>query len=158
MEIRAYRPSDQSACLEVFDSNGTDFFTHQEADLFKRWLNRAYEMEDNYYYVIEEDGEILGCGGFYVNLVDKQATLAWGMVKKEFHKKGLGEQLLRYRIEKIISLMPEGKIITLDTTQQTFEFFEKLGFEVTNVRKGYYRKDLDRYDMELKIENLSMQE
>ena len=37
--------------------------------------------------------------------------------------------------------------IELNTTQKTFKFYEKFGFDVIKITPNYYAKGLDRYDM-----------
>ena len=62
--------------------------------------------------------------------------------------KGFGKKLFEYRFEIIKSKYPECHII-LDTTQHTYQFFEKLGFSITQIRKDFYDVGLDRFDMRL---------
>ena len=51
-----------------------------------------------------------------------------------------------------LSLRPK---LVLNTTQYTFEFYQKFGFNITKITKDYYRVGLDRYDM-IKYQNLSI--
>jgi len=76
------------------------------------------------------------------------ATMAWGMVANAHHKQGIGEKLLKYRMQQIEAFYPGYEII-LDTTQHTYGFFEKQGFVITAIKKNYYGEGLDRYDMKL---------
>ena len=80
--------------------------------------------------------------------------MAWGMVHSSFHKQGFGKALFEYRVEQINSKYP-GRSITLDTTQHTYQFFEKQGFSTVQIRKDFYDKGLDRYDMAKKLTHLS---
>jgi N-acetylglutamate synthase-like GNAT family acetyltransferase len=149
MQIRPYTDSDQAACLAIFESIDGDFFAEQESKHFQKWLFRALDDQLANYYVIEKEGKLVGCGGFVLNPTKKEAVLAWGMIHTDHQGKGYGEALLNFRIDEIRRRMPEGKIITLDTTQRTYPFFKKLGFQVTKVQEGYHREDLHRYDMEM---------
>lgn len=156
MTIREYNPADRNQCIEIFKSNIPKFFTVDELSYFETWLNGqdagevAYSnAKAEYYYVAEEEGKILGCGGFYIAREEAVARMAWGMVENSLHKKGIGKELLVYRFEKIDELHPDC-VISLDTSQHTYQFFEKFGFVTTKVQKDFYTLGMDRYDMERK--------
>lgn len=153
MIIKEYKPTDREACIKVFNSNVPKFFASHELDGFKSWLtskDKAIKAFDNneseYYYVVEIDNQIIGCGGFYIPGSGDEARMAWGMVENSLHKKGIGRSLLEYRMDEIRRLKP-GIIIALDTTQYSYGFFEKSGFTVIRFQKDFYAKGLDRYDM-----------
>src|SRR5688572_17238193 len=98
------------------------------------------------YYVLEIEGKIAGCGGFAYTATDNEVRFTWGLVDKQFQKKGLGKQLLEFRIDRIKELYP-GIPIALDTTQHSYLFFEKLGFKVEKITENFYAQGMDRYDM-----------
>ncbi len=155
--IREYKPSDRTACIEIFKSNIPKFFTSEELAYFETWLNGQDEGKvayDNakaeYYYVAEHDNKITGCGGFYIAREESVARMAWGMVANSLHKKGIGKELLVHRFKSIEALHPDC-VISLDTSQHTFQFFEKFGFVTTKVQKDFYTQGMDRYDMERRI-------
>jgi ribosomal protein S18 acetylase RimI-like enzyme len=146
--IREYNHSDKISCLEAFRSNVPYYFTEKEVDDFDNFLTRI-EKETNKtcYYVLIFEHKLIGCGGFGHNLEDESIiSLAWGLVHKEYHKKGFGEKLFLHRIEKIKHYYP-GVPITIDTTQFSFGFFEKYGFRTTKITKDYYAIGMHRYDM-----------
>lgn len=149
MNIRPFRATDEEACVAIFNSIDDDFFAQLQEDDYRRWILRSLTTDNHYYYVVETESGIVGCGGFLIKEEEKEAIVAWGMVHPDEQKKGYGLSLLDFRINEIKKRMPSGKIVTLDTTQQTYEFFEKKGFVVTRIQKGYHKKDLHRYDMEL---------
>jgi len=70
------------------------------------------------------------------------------MVDNMNHKKGFGKKLLLFRIQQTKELYPEVKI-ALGTTQHTFSFFEKYGFNTVAYEKDHWAKGLDLYQMEL---------
>ncbi|MEM6263551.1 MAG: GNAT family N-acetyltransferase [Bacteroidota bacterium] len=150
MKIRPYKDSDKEDCLAIFKSDADEFFTKLDGNNYLRWLGRV-DMHEQHYYVIEEAGKVVACGGFYINFEQKRAVLAWGMVHRAYHKKGYGQKLLNYRIEKIRELMPEGKIAIVDSTQKNYRFFEKFGFLVTRKKEGFHGNNLDKYEMELQL-------
>jgi ribosomal-protein-alanine N-acetyltransferase len=103
--------------------------------------------EKDAYYVIEIPGKgLIACGGFYIVKEQKEARLAWGMIHVDFHTKGYGTALYKYREEMIKKDWP-GYTITLGTSQHTYAFYQKMGMQVTAIIKSGYGADLDRYDM-----------
>lgn len=154
--IREYKASDRNACIEIFNSNLPLYFAPEELPLLEKWLNAKDKNENAYvnnlaehFYVVEHNSKVIACGGFYIPSDTKIANVTWGMVKNEFHNKGIGKKFLLYRIEEIKGLYPEYSIV-LDTSQHTYQFFTKEGFVVTKITKDGYGKELDRYDMILK--------
>lgn len=154
MTIRPYTPADKPGCLAAFESNMPRFFAPSELEDYAQWLDSlvarsAPETGIDNYFVAEENGSIIGCGGFYINRDKLEATMAWGLISQAYHKRGLGRQLFLYRINLIRQLCPQCTII-LDTTQHSYPFFEKLGFSVTAITNNSYGEGLHRYDMVLK--------
>lgn len=153
--IRKYEPSDRNACMEIFKTNVPDYFTLEEVDEFERFLTKLEDpavTNNPPYYVMELDKTLIGCGGFgEKDGIDGTAsiTFVWGMVARAYHKKGYGEQLLRFRLQEIPLHFPNKKII-LDTTQFSYAFFEKYGFKTIKITENSYGKGMHRYDMVLK--------
>lgn len=149
--IRNYTASDRDACRAIFVSNMPTFFAPEELVDFDDWLDgyRKKDVSDDTvdaYFVLENDGRLLACGGFFLELSSRLATMTWGMVANDQHGKGYGRQLLLYRIEQIRTILPDATI-ALDTSQHAYRFFGKLGFSVQKVTPNGYAKGLDRYDM-----------
>ena len=153
-QIREYNSIDKEACLIAFKSNVPQFFAVHEIILFESFLDTFDNNSGSgktYFYVIVLDNEIIGCGGFGDKDNTGIITLAWGLINKDFHKKGFGELLLKRRLEYIKRLYPLKPII-VDTTQYSFGFFKKYGFEVSKITSDYYEKGMHRYDMIYKPE------
>ncbi|NLR68893.1 GNAT family N-acetyltransferase [Chitinophaga varians] len=153
MTIRPYTAADKLACLDAFHSNMPQFFAPEELKDFDAWLDaQAQYNPDNKeecYFVIEVNGQVIGCGGYYVRADKTTAVMTWGMLHRQYHKQGWGQKLLLYRIDLIKTNCPACTIL-LDTTQHSAPFFTKMGFAVTKVTPDFYGPGLDRYDMELK--------
>jgi len=150
--IRAYTEADQKGCLEVFDSNLPKYFSIEERQDFATFLKQPSCV----YLVMEQSGEVVGCGGYYVNRENREAGLCWGLVHRRFHGTGLGKRLALERLERILR-QPEVGFIRLDTSQHTFGFFEKLGFVTENITPNGYWDGLDRYDMRLRLDETARQ-
>lgn len=154
MNIRKYQKKDHAACMGIIKSNTPDFFAIEEIALFKEWLIAqengllAYTVsEKEYYFILENNNDILGCAGYLLVENSNEIYLSWGMVKRQFQKLGYGKKLLEYRIKSISQNFPDKKIC-LATTQDIAPFFEKYGFKVINIKPKFYSESLDRYEME----------
>lgn len=154
MKIREYKKKDHVACMEIIRSNTPEFFGMDEVPLFKEWLyaqekgDLAYSVsEKEFYFVLEENGQVLGSAGYLLLKKTNEIFLSWGMVNRKFQKLGYGKELLEYRIKSISQNFPEKKIC-LATTQDIAPFFEKYGFKVINIKPKFYSEFLDRYEME----------
>jgi len=155
MKIRYYNQKDYNACIDIFKSNRPVYFAADKLPIFENWLNRQSDKRHSnkkvgaeHFYVLENDGQVTACGGFYILLDTPVAGMAWGMVHSRYRKQGLGKILFEYRINQVRIIYPQRDII-LDTTQHTYRFFEKQGFSTTQIRKDFYEKGMDRYDMVL---------
>lgn len=151
--IRLYKANDRQACLQIFRSNTPTYFAEDELCDFENWLNGqdhgtlAYKTtQTEKFYIMLIDDAIVACGGFYIPRNENRGNMVWGMVDSVYHKKGFGKILLEFRIHSIKSDNPD-VCISLDTTQHSFSFFEKQGFNLTKITHNYYGKGLDRYDM-----------
>jgi len=137
----------------LFSSNVPFYFAEDELNDFEFWLDGKDKQvlsysntKEEYFYVLEDNGKVLACGGFYVHKNKLLSNLVWGMVHAKFHLMGYGSALLNYRIEKAFNLCSDFPI-TIDTTQLTQAFFEKYGFKGTNTIENYYATGLHRIDM-----------
>lgn len=151
--IRPYLNTDRTACLQIFKGNCPQYFDLAELTGFERWLTGqdqnklAYQhTEVEKYFVIEAEKQVVGCGGYYLAAASPTASMTWGMIHADFHKQGLGQQLFQYRLEELHAAYLNHEI-ALDTSQHTFRFFERFGFEVTSIKPNGYGVEMDRYDM-----------
>lgn len=150
-KIRKYEAADHNTCMEAFKTNVPKYFTEGEIGDFERFLLKLEDatVENNPpYYVLELDGSIIGCGGFGEKDGVDAITFVWGLVHNDYHKRGFGEQLLVFRLAEI-KLQNPGRQIILDTTQHSFSFFEKYGFETVKITENGYAEGMHRYDMVL---------
>lgn len=147
--IRPYHQTDRSGCVDAFKTNVPQFFTEDEITDFENFLVKLESGTiQTRFYVVEENNTIIGCGGFGDKDNTGAISLAWGLVHKDFHKKGFGEKLLSHRLEQIKKYFP-GVPVVLDTTQYSYGFFEKYGFVTTKITNDFYATGMHRYDMVL---------
>ncbi len=149
VNIREYQLADREGCLMAFKSNVPLFFTSEEVGFFTNFLDTFYDKVTDiktYFFVVLVDNKIIGCGGFGDKDNTQTISLAWGLIHKDFHKKGYGEKLLKYRLERIQKFYPANPLV-IDTTQFSVGFFEKYGFEITKYTPDFYEKGMHRYDL-----------
>ena len=143
MTLRPYTPADRDACLALFASNVPDYFAQIELDDFVDTLDHS-----EHYFVIELQGEgIVACGGY--DALDQPAGaagLCWGMVRRDLHGRGLGERLLRERLQRI-DADPELGPVLIETTQRTQDFFARHGFLVTRIVADGFAAGYDLVEM-----------
>jgi ribosomal protein S18 acetylase RimI-like enzyme len=143
---RLYEAADREACLGVFDSNVPKYFTKDERDQFATFLD---ELPGPYLVLTDSDG-VVGCGGYAVRADSGEADLCWGMVRRDAHGLGLGRLLTERRIDLAVG-DPAVRAVTLNTSQHTRGFYEKLGFEVLSIQRDGYGPGLDRCDMRREV-------
>jgi ribosomal-protein-alanine N-acetyltransferase len=150
IQIRAYEPTDEQTCLVAFKSNVPSFFAEAEIELFAAFLKRLNKglVNQTEFFVISDVNQVVGCGGFGDKDNAGIITLAWGLIHHDFHKKGLGKLLLKFRLEQIQLKYPNTPVF-VDTTQFSVGFFEKLRFKTTKFTPDFYALGMHRYDMVL---------
>jgi len=146
MDVRPYLPADCNACLAVFDSNTPDFFKSPERRHFEEFLERP----NCSYFVMEQDGAIVGCGGYFLTEDKALARLVWGMVRRDWHRQGLGRFLLLFRLREITKVGGV-QMVRLETSQHSALFFESQGFKVARVAREGYAAGLDQVEMTMKL-------
>ncbi|MDX9992185.1 MAG: GNAT family N-acetyltransferase [Anaerolineales bacterium] len=142
LTFRPYQAADQAACLALFDGNTPPYFDPSERPAFESFLERQACP----FFVLEQNGQVVACGG-YCHQDPGEIVLAWGMVQRSLHQRGLGSILLSKRIEKILQDDPRARIV-IDTSQHSQAFFARRGFRVSGGTENYYGPGLHRVDME----------
>ena len=99
---------------------------------------------------MEEEGQIVGAGGINYFPDQGEARISWDLVHPGYHGKGIGRQLTQYRITKIRE-QPGIGLIIVRTTQLVCKFYEKLGFELKEIKKDFWAEGFDLYQMEMKL-------
>ncbi len=144
--IKSYSPEYKLDLLHLLRLNTPHYFNQsEEIDLIK-YLDE--QIED--YYVIELNNKIIGCGGINYEPDKNAAIISWDIIHPDFQRKGLGKEILTYRIDRIkkMGIYPQ---VIVRTSQFTNKFYEKNGFKLIDTVKDYWAKGIDLYYMELKL-------
>lgn len=144
--IRAYKIEDKEQLIRLLQKNIPNYFHPSEELEYTNYLEK--EIED--YFVFEEDGVPIGAGGINYQLEINTAYISWDLIDPKYHGKGLGKQLVQYRINHI-KRNPSIATITVRTSQLTYLFYEKMGFQLKVTKKDFWAKGFDLYHMEIQI-------
>lgn len=144
--IRPYQPLDQKKLIQLLQLNTPKYFAPSEEKYFINYL----ENDSAHYFVHEKNNELLGCGGINYFHKASLARIAWDMVHPNHHGKGIGKQLVEFRINEIKKNNTINKIV-VRTSQYTFNFYKKMGFELEKIEKDYWAKGFDLYLMNIKF-------
>ncbi len=142
--IRPYLPSDKPQLIELIRLNTPPYFDPSEESLFSNYLDN--ERED--YFVLESNGQIIGCGGINYEKGKTEAVLSWGMIHPKHHGQGLGSQLAKHRIGHLRTLKTANKLV-VRTSQHTVGFYQKMGFKLLEAKENYWAPGLHLNYMEM---------
>ncbi len=145
--IRTYEKTDQARLLEIFQENTPSAFDPSELADLRDYLNNSIEI----YYVLEKDGIIAGAGGINFFEGKRMASLSWDFISPTFQGQGLGSELARFRIQ-VIKEIKSVKTIRVRTTQISYQFYEKMGFQLQHIVKDFWANGYDLYYMEMTVE------
>ena len=144
--IREYTKDDKSAVIDLFRLNTPMYFSPAEEDDLVYYL----ENEIEYYFVVECENEIAGCGGINYSEDKTIGKISWDIFHPDHQGKGHGSRLLDFRIKK---LEGSGHIqaISVRTSQLAWQFYGRYGFKLVEVVKDHWAKGFDMYRMEYSI-------
>ncbi len=142
--IRPYKNSDKNNVLHLLRLNTPQYFGASEEADFVEYLDDL--LED--YFVLEENGKMIGCGGINYFPKEKTARISWDMIHPNSQGKGVGRKLTEFRIN-LIKENPLIEKIVVRTSQLAFKFYEKNGFKLMKIEKDYWAKGFDLYLMEM---------
>ena len=150
MNIRPYHNADRDEIIDLLRLNTPEYFSPEE----EKDLIYYFDNHIEYYYVIEDKGFIIGCGGFNLSGDPEKIGLSWDIVHPESQGKGIGSALTKFRIEQIKEI-PGVKTISVRTSQLVYKFYEKFGFELKEIVKNYWADRFDLYNMERGVNLIS---
>ncbi|MCS4301024.1 GNAT family N-acetyltransferase [Chryseobacterium sp. BIGb0232] len=143
MKIINYTKIFREDCIKIFKSNLPKFFAIEELPFFEDFLDQY--TEENY-FVVKMDGQVVACGGFFLDTKNNVAGLSWGMVHADYHGKGIGKALTQYRIDLLKKTYPSLPY-KIETSQHTAEFYKKNGFKTVEIVPDGFSKGIDKYIM-----------
>ena len=144
--IRPYQIGDKSTLLKLLEMNTPDYFAPSEKEDYIEYLDEKLDQ----YFVVEEEGEIIGCGGLNFMKDGRTARISWDMIHPEHQGKGIGKKLTQHRIQEAQKKMGLETIV-VRTSQLAYLFYEKNGFTLDKIEKDFWAKGFDLYQMSMAI-------
>lgn len=142
--IRSYQPSDHPAVIEVFKKNTPEFFdVNEQADL-EKYLSSYWST----YFVMEDEGKIIGCGGYHFEADGTTGRLSWDFFDPQYKGHGLGRQMINHCLEELRK-NPQLEKTAVWTSQLAYPFYAKFGFETQEIKEDFWGPGLDLYRMEM---------
>lgn len=147
MLIRTYTNTDSPFVLQLLQLNTPVAFAPEELADFQHYLST--EKED--YFVVELNDQLVTCGGINYFQKEGHARISWDMVHPEHQGKGIGKELLHYRLERIEQ---QGiQAVQVRTSQFAEAFYARAGFKTKEITPDYWSVGYDLYDMWLQFES-----
>ena len=150
MNIRSYSPADRAACFRILASNIPEYFLPTDRDTFSEFLDHL----PGPYFALDPCGQIVACGGWAIDETGV-ADLTWAMVRRDLHGRGLGRELLRFRLDAIRQ-QTQATLVRVRTTQLVQGFFTRNGFRVMETVVNGYGTGQDMVTMELVLKSNSL--
>jgi 3-phosphoshikimate 1-carboxyvinyltransferase len=144
--IRSYNSKDKKELIELLRLNTPAFFATDEENDFIEYLNTKIQE----YFILELENRIIGCGGINYRENNTIGVLSWDMIHPDFQYKGHGTLLVKHRIDRLLN-KNSIKDISVRTSQHTYKFYEKSGFELIKIIKDYWSEGYDLFEMRYKL-------
>jgi ribosomal protein S18 acetylase RimI-like enzyme len=145
--IRFYSNTDKEALLNLLRLNTPQYFDVSEEKDLVAYLNQHREE----YFVVEENGIIVGSGGINYFADKTEARLSWDIIHPDFQGRGIGRQLTLHRLHHLKNYTPV-KVIFVRTTQLVYPFYKKMGFVLEKTEKDFWAPGFDLYQMKIMLE------
>jgi ribosomal-protein-alanine N-acetyltransferase len=142
LTIREYKSNDKNEVLAILKRNVPKYFAESEIEDLEDYLKHKIEK----YFVATIGDVIIGAGGINFDDNSKTAKISWDFIDVKFKGKGIGQSLLKYRIDFIQSNYVSATI-KVRTSQLAYKFYEKNGFTLKEIEKDYWAKGFDLYSM-----------
>ena len=144
MTIRPYSPLDNASIIVLLRLNTPQYFAPEEEQDLRDYFTNHIDR----YFVIEDNGAIIGSGGINITNKGRNAAISWDIIHPDYQGKGVGRLLTQHRLD-IIKQMDGIENISVRTSQLVYKFYEKFGFELKEVAKDYWADSIDMYRMEM---------
>lgn len=147
--IRLWEGRNKAPLIKLLRLNTPRYFAAAEEKDFIVYLEREVDA----YYVIEENEEIIGCGGINYGFDDgKSARLSWDIIHPQKHGQGYGSALVKHRLNEIAK-HSSVEFIIVRTTVEAEKFYEKFGFVLKYAEKDFWAEGFDLRELHLDIRN-----
>lgn len=147
MRIRPFKTTDNELLIGIFNHNTPKYFAQHELNEFLSYLQTPHAST---YFVVEENGRIIGGAGYEIRKSDTSGRINWIFLHPDYKSTGIGRQVVEQLIQLIKADTSVNKLV-VRTSQFAFVFFEKLGYKTLQIEKDHWAPGLDLYLMEQSI-------
>ena len=147
LTVRDYTAKDRAACLALFDSNAPAFFATEERVDYAHFLQT---LPCCYLVISSPSAGVLAAGGYYVTDEPELAGLAWGLVAREWQRRGLGRELLQLRLSRLRTT--SARMVRVRTSPSSRGFFERAGFRLVRVVTDGFAPNSDLVELLLALQ------
>ncbi len=141
--ISPFSPADHPAIIKLLRLNTPRYFHADEEEYLLRYLHH----EATHYFVHEENGQLTAAAGTNFGFNDgKTARLSWDLVHPRWQGKGIGRQLLQFRLRHIARDFLVERV-EVRTSQMAYLFYRKSGFTLIEIKENYWSPGFDLYHM-----------
>lgn len=145
--IRTFDIRDKPKVMKLLRLNTPEFFAPSEENDFLDYLDNSAEN----YFLVEVNEEVIGGGGINYGFDNGlTARISWDIIHPAHQGKGIGTELLQFRIDEIKKTKTIRNIV-VRTTQLAQYFYGKHGFSLDQISKDYWAKGFDLYQMSMKL-------
>jgi GNAT superfamily N-acetyltransferase len=145
--IRLLTERDYESCKAIYQVNEAGHFPVGYDGLFAEWLTSGKSLV----VVIETDGRVVAFGG--INAMQRKwlnlASLTFGMVHPDYHRKGFGTILLFARL----ALLPKTLLpwqVMLSPGLTSGSFYSQFGFRLLSRDRGSGGRQVDTFAVALR--------
>lgn len=140
---RPFHPSDETACIALFDQNCPDYFVLNERVEYKEYLKAQGEE----YLLYEKDGHIIGAFGLHINAGDTSTRINWIITAKDYRRSGLGSIMM----QEAINRSRKARVIHISASQHSAPFFARFGAIKKNTLENGWGPGMHRIEMEIPL-------
>ena len=140
LSIRKFQPTEMFSVIKLASETLTERYN---PSLF----NYFYETNPEGFIVAEKNHKIIGfLIGAKLNF--EYAKILMLAVSKPYRKQKIGSELLKFYIRKVSEINIKKIELEVRTTNKTaIEFYQKNGFKITEIQKGFYQTGENAYTM-----------
>jgi len=153
MPFRPYQPADRDACLALFDENCPAFFAPNERDDYDAFLRGVdvtqVDGEQYGYFVVEQDGVVVGAHGVRPDPETNGCRLTWIMHSISVQGRGLGRQVME-RVTRV-ARAHGATSVGIAASDRSAPFFARFGASVEHVTPDGWGPGMHRIDMRLTL-------
>ncbi|MCU0430977.1 MAG: GNAT family N-acetyltransferase [Cytophagaceae bacterium] len=106
-----------------------------------------WEKNAENYWVLGKGDRLLAAGGVHWIPERQEARLSWDICHPDFRRNGYGTKLLRFRMMIMATNYPV-RTVVVRTSQQSFLFYQKNGFELKYRQPDFWAPGFDLVYME----------